>query len=58
MSRIFKMVGLSVAGGFLFNSCISDNLWANIWSTTLIDGSAALIRDAVWNLVPVVTDVI
>ena len=49
ISRWMKALYATSFGAVLFasGSCVPDNLWANIWGTTIIDGLVAAVRDTV-----------
>lgn len=55
MTRCFtwcRKISLVLASGLLFaGSCAPDNLWAEIWGYTLVDGTTAAVRNTVLNAV-------
>ncbi len=49
--RVCKFAVLTVLGiSTLAAGCVPDNLWSDIWGYTIIDGTAAVLRDALLGL--------
>ena len=45
LAKVLYLVVSGIVATAASASCVPDNLWANIWGTTIIDGTVTAVRN-------------